>query len=302
MPLRSAQVCTAVNAKPLTWTVRVLWILLPLTLGGLLGDAAATGDGATAQTAVAWAVWAIGLFASFVQLPAALVLLRVVVPLPLVGGVVAAFTETPEPLGWAGLANAAAVAVVAMSAVVGGDFINGSSYGDEHRMSLRMPTALLLGPIEAVWFCTSVPLPLAMSVLGRGQWVGGGVLLVVGAVLAFAGFKALSRLARRWVVLVPAGLTIVDPMALAEPVLLKRTAIGRLGPAPVDTDAMDLTIGAGGLIIQADLNEPVELVRAVTRRAGVGTPVEANSILVAPTRPGELLALAEERRIAVDRT
>lgn len=302
MALRDAQVCTAVHASPLTWATRVLWILLPVTLGGLLGEAASGTDGATGSAVAAWAVWTVGLFASFVALPSALVVLRIVAPLPLLGGVVAAATEMPDPLGWIGLANAAAVAVISMSAEVGSGFINGAAYGDERRVSLRIPTPLLIGPVEAVWICTAVPVPVAISLLVSGQWVGGAVLGVVGGVLAVAGFRALSRLTRRWLVLVPAGITIVDDMALAEPILLPRTSIRRLGPAPADTDATDLTVGAGGLILQADLNETVELVPAVARRGGVATPVEVSSVLVAPSRPGDLLTVAQERRIAVDRT
>ncbi len=302
MALRDAQVCTAVHASPLTWTTRVLWMLLPVTLGGLLGEAARGSDGATGSAVAAWAVWTVGLFAAFVMLPSALVVLRVVAPLPLLGGVIAAVSELPDPLGWVGLANAAAVAVVAMSADVGSGFINGASYGDERRVSLRVPTPLLIGPLEAVWVCTAVPIPVAVSLLVSGQWVGAALLGVVGAVLAVAGFRALSRLTRRWLVLVPAGITIVDDMALAEPILLPRTSIRRLGPAPADTDATDLTVGAAGLILQADLTDPIEIVPAVTRRGGIATPVEVDAVLVAPSRPGDLLAVAQERRIAVDRT
>ena len=290
------------DASPLTWTTRALWILLPLTLGALLSDASSGTEAATGFTVAGWAVWALGLFSSFVATPSALVLFRLAAPLPLLVGMVAAWSDLPGSLGWIGLANAAAVAVLAMSADLGSGFINGSAYGDEQRVSLRTPTSLLIGPIQVVWVCTAVPLPLALSLLVQGQWVGGALLGVVGAVLAVAGFTALSRLARRWLVLVPAGLTIVDDMALAEPILLKRTAIVRLGPAPADSDAMDLTVGAGGLILQADLNEPVELVRAVTRRGAAGTPVETTSLLIAPTRPGDLLAIAEERKISVGRT
>ena len=40
----------------------------------------------------------------------------------------------------------------------------------------------------------------------------------------------------------------------------------------------------------------------VARRGGVATPIETSSVLVAPSRPGDLLAIAQDRRIAVDRT
>ena len=107
-------------------------------------------------------------------------------------------------------------------------------------------------------------------------------------------------MARRWLVFVPAGITIVDDLALAEPILLPRSRIVRLGPAPADTEARDLSIGAAGLIMQVDLDGPLELVPAV-RRGGVAEPVEVTAVLVAPGRPGVMLAHAEERRIAVSR-
>lgn len=294
------------HVTPLTWITRALWVLLPFTLGALLGDAAAEASTAGADASLgvavaAWAVWVLGLFALFVMLPDALVVLRVVAPLPLLAGAVAAVAQTPGALGWIGLAVAAAVAVLSMSADVGSDFVNGSSYGDERRVALRPPTALLVGPIEAVWAGTAVPLPVAVVLGVSRQWAGAAVLGVVGVGLALVGFRALSRLARRWLVLVPAGITVVDPMALAEPILLRRTSIARLGPAPADTDALDLTVGAGGLILQVDLSTPVELVPAPSRRGAVAEPQEVAAVLVAPSRPGELLRLAESRRIAVAR-
>ena len=293
------------HVTPLTWITRALWVLLPFTLGALLGDAAgistAGADTALGVAVAAWVVWVLGLFALFVMLPDALVVLRVVAPLPLLAGAVAAVVQTPGALGWVGLAVAAAVAVLSMSADVGSGFVNGSSYGDERRVALRPPTALLIGPIEAVWAGTAVPLPVAVVLGVSRQWAGAAVLGVVGAGLAFVGFRALSRLTRRWLVLVPAGITVVDPMALAEPILLRRTSIARLGPAPADTDALDLTVGAGGLILQVDLSGPVELVPAAPRRGAVAEPQEVAAVLVAPSRPGELLQLAESRRIAVAR-
>lgn len=301
MALRTAQVCTAVHANPMTWIARALWILLPVTIGGLIGDAATSGDGAAALAVSAWAVWAIGLFSSVVLAPVSLTVLRIVAPLPLFAGAVAAVSSPPDLLGWVGLAVAAAAVTACMSAEVGTDFVNGSAYGDERRVTIRIPSVLLAGPVELVWALTALPLPAAVLLGARGGRVAAVVVGVAGAALAVIGFRILHRLAGRWLVLVPAGITIVDPMALAEPILLRRTAIVRLGPAPVDSAALDLTVGAAGLILEADLSEPVELVQA-TRRGQVGEPVEVSSVLIAPSRPGRLLAMAEDRRIAVGRT
>ena len=100
---------------------------------------------------------------------------------------------------------------------------------------------------------------------------------------------------------VPAGMTLVDPSVLAEPTLFRRDTITRLGPAPADTAARDLSSGASGLILQVDLNLPAPLL-PFAGRSGIAEPVEVTSALIAPSRPGALLAEAERRGIAVQRT
>jgi hypothetical protein len=291
-----------VRTTPLTWVTRVLWFALPFTLGELLADAVAFRSGPVRLLAavLAWGLWVAGLGASLVPLPVTLTMLRVLAPLPFAAGVVAAVLSSPDTLGSVGLALAAAVAVTSMAAEVGDWFINGSAYGDERRMPLRAPTALLLGPVEVVWALTTGPLVIGLFLLAARVWMWGALLAAVGLVTAVLGFRTLSRLARRWIVFVPAGITIVDDLALAEPILLPRARIVRLGPAPADTDARDLSTNAAGLIMQVDLDGPLELVPAV-RRGGVAEPVEVTSVLVAPGRPGVMLAHAEERRIAVSR-
>jgi hypothetical protein len=294
-----------VRATPLTWATRVLWLVLPLTLGELLADALDGRSAAVRATAavLAWAVWAAGLAASLVASTATLTALRILAPLPLVAGLVGLVAGAdPDVAGWIGLAAAVGAAACAMSAEVGEWFVNGSSYGDERRLPLRPPAALLLGPVELAWALTALPLPAGALLLAAGSWVAGGILVAVGAATAWWGARALHRLARRWAVFVPAGITVVDDLALAEPVLFRREAVTRLGPAPADTAATDLTAGAAGLILQLDVVAPLSVVPAAPRRGAVTEPVEVTSVLIAAGRPGALLTHAESRRIAVGRT
>jgi len=294
-----------VHATPLTWAARILWFTLPFTLGELLADAVTDRSGPVrlAAAAMAWIVWGTGLGASLVPLPITLTLWRVLAPVPLVAGGVAIAVAPGRPgtLGWVGLATAAMVAIMAMGAEIGDWFVNGSSYGDERRMPLRVPTALVVGPIEVVWLLTTAPVTVGLFLLAARAWVLGAVITAAGAATAVIGFRTLARLAYRWIVFVPAGVTIVDDLALAEPILLPRARIVRLGPAPSDTTAFDLSANASGLIVQVDLDGPLQLVPAV-RRGGTAGTVEVTSVLVAPGRPGEMLSHAEGRRIAVSRT
>lgn len=171
-----------VHASPLTWLTRLLWFTLPLTLGDLV--AAALDDRAdavrTAGTAMWWVLWAGGLLASLVMSIPSLVVLRVLAPAPLLVAVCAAITTGPTALGWVGLATAAIVAVTAMSADVGMDFVNATSYGDERRFPLRAPAALVLGPVQLVWLLAVFPLPAGVLLLADGALVVGMVATVVG--------------------------------------------------------------------------------------------------------------------------
>lgn len=293
------------RATPLTWATRALWSVLPLTLGELLADAVDGRSAAVRATAavLAWGVWVAGLAASFVASTATLTALRILAPLPLAAGVAAALAGgEPGWAGWLGLAAAAGAAACPMSAEVGDWFVNGSSYGDERRLPLRPPALLLLGPLELVWATTALPLAVGALLLAARQWIAGALVVAVGVPLAWFGVRALHRLSRRWVVFVPAGLTVVDDLALAEPVLFRRESIVRLGPAPADTAATDLTAGASGLILQVDVSAPLPVVPAARRRGQVTEAVGATSVLLAAGRPGALLAHAESRRIAVART
>ncbi len=288
-----------VHASPLTWLTRILWFTLPLTLGDLI---VAGLDGHSdairvTGTAMWWAAWFVGLLASVVMSIRTLVLLRVLAPVPLLAGVVAATDGAPSALGWVGLATAAVVAVIAMGAEVGLDFVNAASYGDERRFPLRPPVALLLGPVQLVWLLAVVPLPVGVLLAADGRWVVGVPLVVLGAAGAWWAALTLSRLAVRWVVFVPAGLTIVDPMTLMDPVLFRREAVRRLAPALDGTTAQDLTGGATGLVLQIDLSEPVTITPTVGRHE-IATEIDVTEVLITPTRPGELIRHAADRDFA----
>ena len=86
--------------------------------------------------------------------------------------------------------------------------------------------------------------------LAAQQWVIGAVLTAVGLVVVLALARALHQLARRWVVFVPAGVVVHDPLGLVDPVLLPRGWVQGFAPAPADTDATDLTMGAPGLAVE----------------------------------------------------
>jgi hypothetical protein len=120
---------------------------------------------------------------------------------------------------------------------------------------------------------------------------------VLGLPAGALAVRALHRLSRRWVVFVPAGFVLHDHLSIAEPALFARTALVGLRLAPAGTTATDLTAGALGPALEAELARPVTITPA--RRDGVRGPVEVVEILFAPSRPGAVLAEARRRRIPV---
>lgn len=284
------------------WFVRVAWLALPFTLLEHLIDATTGATDAVRITTqvLFWVLWAVTFAVSLVPLPSALTAMRILLPVAPAASIVAAAVELPGAPGWLGLGVGTVVAVVGMAASVGDWFVDGASYGDERRFALKAPVAVVLGPLQLTWLLTVGPLLVGALFFAGEVWVVGGILIVVGIVTAWWGGFALWRLARRWAVFVPAGFTLVDDMALAEPVLFRAAEVVRVGPAHVDTQARDLSVGAPGLVIEVDLSSPVDVVPAAGRD-GTTETVEVRGILLVPSRPGTLLAHAEERGVPVSR-
>lgn len=321
------------------WIARLSWLTLPfLAWAGVSAALEGASTGASLTVALAgWALWAAVLVGSAVVRPVALVVLRLLMPLaPAVTAVallLAAGDDAIQP-GDADTLRAVigfVVGIVAVSAVmlpaVGHYFLNGDSYGDERRFGLRCPGPLVvtLGPL---WLL-GAGLPVAgVALLAAQRWLIGAAAVIVGALAAAWLWAVVSRLVRRFVVFVPAGLTLVDPLSLADPVLLARNRTVSVGPAsalPADSDdpasagnstaRVDLSGGALGLAIELRTDSPTQVVtlsrpgepggthdqdsdQQTDRRQGLvdrvkqarmGVPREAGSVLFTPSRPAEFL-------------
>ena len=108
--------------------------------------------------------------------------------------------------------------------------LNGSSYGHERRLPLRVPGPVLLGPLVLAWAAIVAPLVAGPLLLAARAWIAGAAVLVLGLPLAAVGVRSLHGLARRWLVLVPAGLVLHDHQALVEPVLFPAARSGGSTP------------------------------------------------------------------------
>jgi hypothetical protein len=288
-----------------TWILRVLWVSLPVSAGDALADWMHGWSDATrlVATALLWVVWAVVLSALLVPRPAAATIARLGTPIAVVVVILAAASGDASTASWA---FALAVTVGACALSVRGDFVRvcaqGAAYGDEERFPLKVPPGLAF-----------VIVPLAIATVGAGiatgpmllaahQWIAGALAIAVGWPLAVVVGRLVHQLARRWVVLVPAGIVIADPLTLTDPVLFVRERVMGLGPADPGrrppADALDLRLGAAFGSCALLLSDEADLMR---RARGRGVGVRAALILVTPTATTRLLERAGARRLPVRR-
>ena len=290
--------------------MRVTWALLPVFAGPALGDAL---DGASRPVQVvastgAWAGWLAVLVATLVPRALSLTVVRIAAPVPLIAAIAAAVAGPMEVDDAVALAAGVAVVAAVVLPTTADAFVDGSSYGNERRFALATPPRLLLGPAPVAWLlAVAAPCGAALALAARA-WVLGALLAAVAVPGVRLGVPAIHRLSRRWLVFVPAGLVVHDHIALAEPVLLPRRLLGGVGPAAVDdgrddgTATADLTLGAGGVALAVRLVEAIELpVVEGFGRARRSVVLRAERLVVAPLRPGAVMAEAGDRRLPVHR-
>jgi hypothetical protein len=282
------------------WVARGAWVVLALAAGGPLTDALADRSDPVRLVAVTLlgGAWTGGLVALLVPRTTSLTAVRVLVPAGLATAMAAAVAgSTADGADLVAVAAGTLATVAVLSPWFTETWVDGSSYGPEHRLPLQTPSLLAVTVVPLSWLAAVAGTVTGPLLLAATQWVGGGVALVVGGAVARQAVRSLHQLSRRWVVLVPAGLVLHDPLILAEPQLFPRLAVATLQPAPADTDAVDLTGGASGLALELALTEPVDLL-VLTGRGRTET-VEARSLLFTPARPAHLLDRARHHRLRV---
>ena len=232
--------------------------------------------------------------------PLSLTITRIGVPLAVAIAVATAFNGASTTT-----VAALAVAASGFSLVLGtrGEFARqcaqGAAYGDEERFPLKVPPGITFAVLPLALALIGSALTIGPLLLATRQWVGGGFALVLLLPAAFVA-RLIHQLSLRWVVLVPAGLVVADPLTLTDPVLLVRNRILGLGPADPRREppagSLDLRLGAGSGSCALLLVEDADLMRRVRNRS-VG--VRSHLILVTPTSASLLLARASARRIPV---
>jgi len=288
------------------WATAAIWLLTPFVAGPCLADALDPRSALFQHTATGglWGFWALGMVAALVPSTVSLTAIRVITPasLAITLWAVLASPNRSDISSSVALAITSLVSVVALSAFVGDRFVNGSSYGDERRMALRVPAPLLFGPIELAWSAVVVGITAGPLLLAARQWAPGAIILAIGWTVAAVSVRALHGLSQRWLVFVPAGVVLVDRMVLTDALLVQRQRVADMSivdmgvAEPLDTD---LTAGAPGPRLRIALSSPELIVPAASRlrRSEPIEPYEVSSVLTVPSRPGWALSEARTRRL-----
>ncbi len=280
------------------WLVRALWVVLPFVAGPTFAtvlDARSTTM-RTAASILLWAVWAVAFAASLVLHPVSLTIIRCVAPAAISAATWSALVaaDSGAGRGLLSLAVTGAAAAVTFLPETGEVFVNGPAYPNERRYPLRVPGALLLGPLEVAWaLLAGLPVAAVLLLADQRWWIGGPAAVAAVATVVVLG-RSLHGLSRRWVVFVPAGLVLHDPMSLADPVLFPKAKIDTVDVAVAGTGALDLTQHSAGLALELRLLQAAPLVLAAPR-GGVGMTEEATAVLFAPTRLGRVVTEAQRR-------
>ncbi|MEM7273228.1 MAG: hypothetical protein AAF547_09135 [Actinomycetota bacterium] len=293
------------------WPARAIWLLAPLTIGAALAqvlESEASTPALIVEISL-WIAWFAVLVATLAPSPRSLTIIRVIAPAAFAALLLVGLSghwngTTLLGLGWAALFTA-----VVFLPTVGDGMINGSAYGSERRMALRPPAFVLLGPAQLAWLLAFAGLVTWAVLVLAERYVLAGLAAAGGVVAVWASTRILHQLSRRWIVFVPAGFVIHDPVLLVDSVLFRRNEVTALGPAldPLATTGgdrstadhpgyHDLSAGALGLALEVVLRDPTPV---TIRERGQARIVELDELVFTPTLPGAMLREARIRGLKI---
>ncbi len=275
----------------LLWLIRGLWVgaavVALMTLAETLQELGTTQF--VAIVVPLWLCWLGGFVGLLVPSNLSLTTIRVVSPI-----LTAVWISLA--IDWQTAMAAAATSSVLLLLIYSHRFgfamVNGSAYGSEKRYLLAPPVPA----VAVVNVCGAASIVAAIWSVRLIQ--GGSVWIIAAAALFAAATFVLTRfshqLSLRWIVFVPAGLVVHDPIALSHSALFRRPEIEYLTTSQsgtVDDSTLDLSMGAPGL--SSSIQTKDELVIDLRSQE----PVKATNIRVTPSAPGALLKQARLRGI-----
>jgi hypothetical protein len=222
--------------------------------------------------------------------------IRSLAPLAVVGLVVATLSRP-------GLAEAAvlwplvavALGIVAAFGAFLPDYaaahVQAAAYGAESRLPLRVPVPQI-APIVLAWVLAVGSVAALLFALAGEVWWLAACFVAVAGLFVWVAATRLHRFARRWLVLVPAGIVVHDHLLLAETFMVKASAVTSVRIAESPGEALDLSGVTRGALLLVSMREAENLALSpyLARMLGTLDAVHVRSYAVAPTLAGHVLA------------
>jgi hypothetical protein len=264
------------------------WLAIAVLPQSLSASNGASGA-STVGFWLAWGIWVIVALAVLVPHPLSLVTARLLAPLlALHTGATVLEASTLQWSTVIALLLMIAVSATAFSARYGSVHAQAAAYGHERRHLLRPPMAVL-APLALVWLVVAALGAVAM----RGEQLA--VSLSATALFIALAIFMLRRalvLSRRWLVFVPAGIAVHDPLLLRDTFMVRNHDVRALRDAASNTEAFDVTGTTWGTPLELVLSHPhdVSLSPFGARLTGTLDRLHVTALLVAPSRPHIALA------------
>lgn len=177
-------------------------------------------------------------------------------------------------------------------------WVNGTSYPNERRLLLRTPPIVLLTTVP-LSFVGVAGLPIATALLANDNQPAAAVVTGLASLwFGFAGVRVVSGLARRWLVIVPAGVVVHDLVVLVDPVLIPNymlvqvsTGDARSLVTNAKNTTLDATGGATRNQIRVQASEPITASFRTRKGAEERSIVDFVVALQRPKRLAEVRAL-----------
>ena len=272
----------------MTNALRVGWLaiaVLPQSLSASNGESGAS----TVGFWLAWGIWVVIALAVLVPHPLSLVTVRLLAPLLALHTGATVLEEST--LQWStvlALLLMIAVSATAFSARYGTVHAQAAAYGHERRHLLRPPMAVL-APLALVWLVVAAL--GAVAIRGEQLAVSLSTTALFIALAVFMLRRALV-LSRRWLVFVPAGIAVHDPLLLRDTFMVRNHDVRALREAASNTEAFDVTGTTWGTPLELVLSHPhdVSLSPFGARLTGTLDRLHVTALMVAPSRPNIALA------------
>ncbi|MEY4400615.1 MAG: hypothetical protein RL072_480 [Actinomycetota bacterium] len=267
----------------MTNSVRALWLLVALLPGAL-----DVREGSALAMWVMWLVWSTVAVAVLVLHPLSLTAARFFSPALTLHA--AWNVASSDEVNWAAVAG---LAVLAISTILmfgsryGTVHAQASAYGHERRHLLRPPVAVLL-PLAVLWLLAVVAGAFAMYAASLPVAVAA---LVVWAALCYFTLRRALLLARRWLVFVPAGIAVHDPLVLRDTFMVRDHDVRELRASHNETQAFDATCTTWGSPLELVLAHPHDLSLSEfgARISDTLDRIHVTALLVAPSRAEQAL-------------